>query len=108
MTIESKLKNRLRFHCFFDNRKWRVNKVKLLFALILENEKERKYLNILPRVVKVSARRIIDLFVAISFRFDTIAGLEEGEKKKNGAYYSREQKFPSEVEFRVEKVLIVL
>lgn len=82
--------------------------MKLLFALILENEKERKYLNISPRVVKVSARRIIDLFVAISFRFDTIAGLEEGEKKKNGAYYSREQKFPSEVEFRVEKVLIVL
>lgn len=37
-----------------------------------------------------------------------MAGLEEGEKKKNGAYYSREQKFPSEVEFRVEKVLIVL
>ena len=111
MTIESKLKNRLRFHCSFDNRNWRVNKVKLLFALILENEKERKYLNISKiRVVKISARS--DVLSIFSSRSPSVStrwqAWKKGEKKKNGAYYSREQKFPSEVEFRVEKVLIVL
>ena len=109
MTIESKLKNRLRFHCSFDNRNWRVNKVKLLFALILENEKERKYLNISPRVVKVSARSdVLSIFSSRSSSVSTRWQAWKKGRKKNGAYYSREQKFPSEVEFRVEKVLIVL
>lgn len=78
----------------FDSREW---KGKEIFKYFAKSDKNQRTIG-----------RIIDLFVAISFRFDTIAGLEEGEKKKNGAYYSREQKFPSEVEFRVEKVLIVL
>lgn len=84
MTIESKLKNRLRFHCSFDNRNWRVNKVKLLFALILENEKERKYLNISPRVIKISARS--DVLSIFSSRSPSVStrwqAWKKGEKKK--------------------------
>lgn len=97
MTIESKLKNRLRFHCSFDNRNWRVNKVKLLFALILENEKERKYLNISKiRVVKISARS--DVLSIFSSRSPSVStrwqAWKKGEKKKKWCVLLERTKIP--------------